>query len=88
MAGFKEVGNDINGGPMNRHKMLAMGKSIDTGEQAVSKHLGGKPPRSNPNRGMSHMPISDSNRACKPPVGRGNGSMSAQCCPDHGPQYS
>lgn len=67
------------GSLVNMHKQMAQGMSPDVGASGVPNMLGGKPSRSNPNRGMSHAPLGDSSRCCPPPRG---GKM---CDPNHGP---
>lgn len=86
--GMKEASGGGQTGPMvNHHKNMAQGASVDTGAGSVPNMLGGKAPRTNPNRKISHSPLSDSSRCCPPPRG-GSASMmnmGCMCDPNHGP---
>lgn len=51
---------------VNQHKNIAQGMTPDTGAAGLSAILGGRPPRVNPDRKMSHSPLGDGSRCCGP----------------------
>jgi hypothetical protein len=82
---YKSTPGGQTGQMVSQHKNMAQGGSPDTGAGGLPSVLGGRPPRVNPNRNISHSPLSDASRACGPPRGNTEAGVPCQCDPNHGP---
>lgn len=82
---YKGKSGGQTGTMVTQHKNMAQGATPDTGAGGLPTILGGRPPRVNPDRGISHSPLGDGSRCCPGPSGNTEAGVPSQVHPNHGP---